>query len=304
MDPTYPRYPSGDPGGLGDTIAGVYRAIDEEIGRMLDLVGADTRCLLIAAHGMGPMYHASWNLPEILKLLGYGRRRSSGTRGEPTRARAAPLNPWRILKMVVPGAWQYRIKAALPARLQNRLVFLWYTGGQRWDGCRAFAIPSNDSAGAIRLSLRGRDHRGLVAPGEEYRRICQDIAAALHELTDPASGRPVVRQVTLTHDVFHGPFLDQLPDITVLWEQGFPWGAVHSPRFGTLRIRRQDARSGSHTSHGFLLLTGPGVPAGIELAGHSIYDVAPTVLEGAGVPIPSDLDGGPLPLRRLGVTVT
>lgn len=301
MDPSHPRHPKEDPEGLGDTIERVYRAIDEEIGQMLALVGADTRCLLVAAHGMGAIYHASWSLPEILELLGYGRRSANGVAGRETEARAARVNPWRILKMVVPGAWQYRIKAALPAVLQDKLLFLWYSGGQRWAGCRAFAIPNNDSVGAIRVSVRGRDRHGLVAAGDAYRRVCQDIAAALGELTDPASGRPVVRTVTLTHEVFHGPFLHQLPDITVLWDQTFPWDSIHSPRFGTLRIRRQDARTGSHTPHGFLLATGPGVPAGVELSGHSIYDVAPTVLEAAGVPLPPDLDGKPLPLRRLAV---
>jgi arylsulfatase A-like enzyme len=43
------------------------------------------------------------------------------------------------------------------------------------------------------------------------------------------------------------------------------------------------------------------VPAGIELTGHSIYDIAPTVLELAGVQAPEDLDGRPLPLHPAAV---
>jgi hypothetical protein len=249
---------------------------------------------------MGPIYHASWHLPEMLGLLGYGRS-ANAQRRPATAGRRARVNPWRMLKMVVPGAWQYRIKAALPAALQDRLLFLWYTGGQRWTGHRAFAVPNNDSVGAIRVAVRGRDRDGAVAPGEEYRRVCRDIVEALGELTDPVTGRPVVRQVTVAHEVFDGPFLSQLPDITVLWEQGFPWDTVRSPRFGTLRTRRQDARTGSHTPRGFLIATGPGLEEGAELRGHSIYDVAPTVLEAAGVPVPPDLDGKPLPFRRLAV---
>jgi predicted AlkP superfamily phosphohydrolase/phosphomutase len=182
----------------------------------------------------------------------------------------------------------------IPRSLQEQLLFLWYAGSQDWNGCRAFAIPNNDSVGAIRISVKGRDRNGTVAPGDEYRRVCQDIADALYELSDPVSNRPVVRRVTLTHDEFRGPFLDQLPDLTVLWNQSFSWDSLHSPRFGKLRLRRQDGRSGSHTPHGFVLLAGQGVPAGVELTGRSIYDIAPTVLEAAGVPIPPDLDGTPL----------
>ena len=301
MDVAHPQHPADDRHGLRDTIERVYRAIDDEIGQMISLAGAPTRCLLVAAHGMGPIYHASWNLSEILDLLGYGRSATGTMPGKAMSVRSARTNPWRILKMIVPGAWQYRIKAALPTSLQDRLLFLWYSGGDQWAGRRAFSIPNNDSVGAIRLSVRGRDRGGMIQPGDEYRRVCQDIAAALGELCDPVSGRPVVRRVTLTHDVFDGPFLQQLPDITVLWEQDFPWDALHSPRFGTLRIRRQDSRTGSHTPHGFFLATGPGVPAGAELRGHSIYDIAPTVLSAAGVPLPPDLDGTPLPLAPVRV---
>jgi len=301
MDPTHPQHPAVDPHDLADSIQRIYRAIDEEIGEMIALAGPGTRCVLVAGHGMGPIYHASWNLSEILDLLGFGRQVVDAARRKDSGERSAPINPWRMLKMTVPGAWQYRIKAALPSRLQEQLLFLWYSGGQRWGGRRAFAIPNNDSVGAIRVSVRGRDYQGLVAPGDEYRRVCESIAAALTELKDAVSGRPVVRRVTLTHNVFSGPFLEQLPDITVLWEQDFPWDSIDSPRFGRLRIRRQDSRTGSHTARGFFIVTGPGIPAGIELHGHSIYDIAPTVLEAASVPLPLDLDGAPLPLHRLGV---
>jgi predicted AlkP superfamily phosphohydrolase/phosphomutase len=301
LDMTHPLHPVEDRHGLGDTIERVYRAIDDEIGQMLSLVGARTRCLLVAAHGMGPIYHASWNLTEILDLLGYGRSGQAAVAGKTTSVRSAKINPWRVLKMIVPGAWQYRIKSALPTSLQERLLFLWYSGGDQWAGRRAFSIPNNDSVGAIRLSVRGRDRQGIIAPGAEYRRVCADIAAALAELCDPVSGRQVVRRVTVTHDVFAGHFLEQLPDITVLWEQDFPWDTVQSPRFGTLRIRRQDSRSGSHTPHGFFVATGPGIAAGVELHGHSIYDIAPTVLSAAGVPVPSDLDGTPLPIANVAV---
>ena len=207
------------------------------------------------------------------------------------------MNPWRILKMVVPGRIQYRIKAMLPQAMQHRLLFLWYAGGKTWSGHRAFAIPNNDSVGAIRVSVRGRDKDGLVQPGAEYDEICRDIAEALEELTDPVSGRRVVKLVTRTHREFEGPFLDNLPDLTVLWDQSFRWESVASPRVGTLRIPRQDARGGSHRPRGFFLATGPGVPAGAVVEGRSIYDIAPTVLEYAGVPTPADLDGRPLPLH-------
>jgi predicted AlkP superfamily phosphohydrolase/phosphomutase len=163
-------------------------------------------------------------------------------------------------------------------------------------------LPNNDSVGAIRISVAGRDQDGLVEPGAEYDEVCRDLSAAFRELTDPETGRKLVLRVTLTHEEFRGPFLDRLPDITVLWDQSFSWDAVHSPRFGTLRVRRQDARSGSHTTHGFALMRGPGVAAGLVLEGHSIYDIAATILDWAGVDAPAHFDGLPFVLKSLANT--
>src|SRR5262249_19930614 len=192
-DPSHPKYQEAAEHGLADTIEQVYRAIDRELGEMIEMVGPETRVMVFAAHGMGPVYHASWNLPEILDLLGYGAKPAIKSTARETRE--ARVNPWRILKMTVPGAWQYRIKAMLPQAMQDQLLFRWSSGGRNWAGARAFAIPNNDMVGSIRLAVRGRDKYGLIEPGEEYRRACQDICQALYELTDPKSERRVVKRV-------------------------------------------------------------------------------------------------------------
>lgn len=295
-DPTHPRYAEAQQSGMGDTVERVYRAVDQEIGEMLDVAGPNTRVMVFAAHGMGPLRHASWNLPEILDCLANGVR--AGSVG--AAPRKASVNPWRWLKMTVPGAVQYWIKDHLPQAGQDFLLFRWYSGGKDWRRCRMFAIPNNDSVGAIRFSVKGRDRFGQIEPGEEYDRVCREVTDALNELRDPATGRPVIKEITCLRERFHGPFVEQLPDLTVLWDQSFHWEAVQSPRIGTLYIGKQDARTGAHSSHGFLVMTGAGVPAGRELHGASTYDIAPTVLEAAGVPIPADLDGNPL---RLSTTV-
>jgi predicted AlkP superfamily phosphohydrolase/phosphomutase len=290
LDPTHPRHDPADTHGLGDTIEAVYRAVDCQVGELLELAGPDARCLVFSGHGMGPIWHASWNLQEILDILGFGKAGVGG--GDHARAAAnARVNPWRLLKMMLPGRVQYAVKAMLPKRLQDELVFRWYAGRRDWAGCRAIAIPNNESVGAIRILVEGRDRHGMVPAGAEYRKACEAIRAALMELVDPLSGRKVARQVTLTHDEFHGPFLDQLPDVTVLWEQRFAWDEVASPRIGRLKLRRQDSRSGSHTPYGFLLARGYGEQPKSELQRATLYDIAPTVLCAAGVEAPAGMDG-------------
>jgi hypothetical protein len=244
------------------------------------------------------MNHASWNLQEMLDRLGFGNTAVKSHGCEDTSAR---VNPWRLLQMLLPGRFQYAVRSLLPRRFRDELIFRWYAGPRHWAGCRAIAVPNNESVGAIRVLVQGRDRHGIVQPGAEYRKICEDIAAALRELVDARSGRKVTLDVTLAHEEFHGPFVDGLPDITVLWDQSFAWHEVASPAIGRLTLRRQDSRTGSHTAHGFLLARGYGESPGTELPRATLYDIAPTVLSAAEVEIPGVMDGRPLFARSSAV---
>ncbi len=290
LDSTHPHSDPTDRDGLRDALQLVYQAIDREIGRMLDLAGPDRRCLVFSGHGMGPIWHASWNLQEILDLLGFGRMTAQPRARE---AQTAGINPWRFIKMALPGKFQYAVKSMLPKAVQNELIFRWYAGPRNWSGCRAIALPNNDSVGAIRLLVSGRDRHGVIAPSD-YRKTCEEIAAALYSLRDPVTGRKVTLQVSPLHEEFDGPFTDGLPDLTVLWDQSFAWDEIDSPVFGRLKIRLQDSRSGSHTPRGFLLARGYGESAGQDLGRATLYDVAPTVLSAADVDQPADMHGRPL----------
>ena len=301
-DASHPRHAEIVAQGLADTLREVYAAVDAAMGKVLAAVGDEVEVFVVAGHGMGPLRHASWNLGEMLDLLGFGREPARSAAADGDAPRRGTTGFWRMLKRRLPGWLQYAIKARLPERWQHELLFRWYADDRDWRGKRAFAVPNNDTVGAIRIALRGRDAAGIVAPGAEYEALCEELVTALTELTDPASGRPVVAEVIRLRDVLHGPYLDDKPDLCVLWEQGFVWDRVHSPRFGTLRIQNQDARTGSHTARGFFIATGRGIPAGRVLDGHSIYDVAPTLLARAGIPLPQDLDGAPIPLASPALT--
>ncbi len=297
LDSTHPHYDPSDRHGFRDTLKCVYQAIDRELSQLLALAGPDWRWMVVSAHGMGPIWHASWNLQEILDSLGFGRIEAKRQVQDEHAARA---NPWRFIKRVLHGRFQYAVKAMLPSAIQNELIFRWYAGSRKWAGCRAVAVPNNDSVGAIRVLVEGRDRYGAV-PAQNYGACCDAIVRALDDLRDPVTGQKVVRQVTLLHREFEGPHTEELPDIAILWDQSFHWDQIESPALGRLKIRMQDNRSGSHTPYGFLLELGYGESPGEDLGRATLYDVAPTVLRAAGFDPPAIMGGRTLFSERSSV---
>ena len=169
---------------------------------MVEAAGPDVRVYAVSAHGMGPLCHASWNLPDMLDYWGYGRESNNVRRPRSHVGEASTFGG--ILRMVVPGRLQYAVYAALPRRLRNKLLFRFYRGNRSWDRCRAFAVPNNDLVGAIRINLKGRDHNGTVEPGMEYEQVCDDICEALAELKDPVTGQPVIKNISRFNENFGG----------------------------------------------------------------------------------------------------
>jgi predicted AlkP superfamily phosphohydrolase/phosphomutase len=295
FDPSDPWHDPRAPGALRMAIPRVYERVDEGIARLIEAAGPDATVLVVASHGMGPKVGGYQLLPELLVRLGLG---SGGG--------FAGARSLRRLQTLVSHA---------PRRIQPTLRRLAECSGMRLlesaAGClldplesprtRAVALPNN-RCGAIRLNLAGREPHGCVAPGAEADAILDELAAELRALRDPRSGEPIVKSVVTAAEAFGPAHHPAVPDLLIDFRTDL--GLVEecvSPRAGRLRVpvyHPNIPRSGDHTVSSRLWLGGPGVPAGAELTGADVLDLAPTVLERLGVPLPSWLDGRPLRLPR------
>jgi predicted AlkP superfamily phosphohydrolase/phosphomutase len=95
-----------------------------------------------------------------------------------------------------------------------------------------------------------------------------------------------VERVARRDESYHGPFVERASDLYVYWngeaslgdpppvvkERGFWWNGDHRPE-------------------GILICKGPGIRKGEEVSGCNVYDLAPTIMHLAGLPVPSGLDG-------------
>jgi predicted AlkP superfamily phosphohydrolase/phosphomutase len=166
---------------------------------------------------------------------------------------------------------------------------MWYRPA--WPKMKAFALPTF-SEGYVRINLRRREAHGVVEPAD-YERVCGEVVAMLNAVTNARTGEPIVERVVRTRrdPLDPDPRLPD-PDLIVLWRNA-PADVVDSPtlgRIGPLPFNR----SGSHVHRGFLLASGPGVPANRQWPEGQALDIAPTILSLVGAPLPAHLDGRPL----------
>lgn len=164
------------------------------------------------------------------------------------------------------------------------------TANVDWGRTRAFA---KGYGGQIYLNVRGREQAGCVEPGDADA-LLDEIAAGLEKLTAP-DGRPLSVQAFRGRDLYSGPHADRCPDLCVQFDE---CRYLTSDLIGLGRlvtpIRDLGFDDGAHAPDGFFAMAGPEVPMLGRFAALHLYDVAPTVLDLLGQPVPSDWEGQPV----------
>jgi predicted AlkP superfamily phosphohydrolase/phosphomutase len=198
------------------------------------------------------------------------------------------------------------MRSWIPYELQLQIEALFPGGGKRiesglqsaqidWSRTKAF---SEEVRGSVWINLQGRDAQGIVAPGAEYEGLRDQIIAAAADLRDPRTGEALIERAYRREELYHGPHANLEPDVVLEARDTVQIFRKRESLRATTPVhvlsRAEMSRadtSGHHLMNGVLMMYGPGVEAGREIAGAQMQDVAPTVLYAMGLPVPSHMDG-------------
>lgn len=263
----------------GEALLSIYRALDRAVARLLRHANEKTQVYVISDHGMGPHTGASYHLADWLEAHGYMIRSRSA------QARASFVGATRrAAKNVLPGLIKEKIKSGIGAervkQLQAAEKDSFYSSID-WEQTTAYTEPGRH---VININLAGRNASGKV-PSSDYETVCDRITRHLSEWTD-AVGTGVVERITRRDEVYSGPFTERASDLYVYWNPaaslGDPPDEVRARGFWW---------KGDHRPEGVLISKGPGVRRGAKLDGATVYDLVPTLMCGATLPVPDGLDG-------------
>ena len=286
MEPTHPEHEE-HAHRFDEAVFDIYRAADEEIGRLLDLAGGDVRVMVLSDHGFGVHSNGPLYLKGLLRAMGLEVPRDPAQKGR-SGALARVL---RTARRMTPRILREQVMASFP-RLVARLQRMHAEADIDYARSRAYTLFTGKSAD-IWLNVRGRDPLGVVAPGEEYDTLAAQLAEALLLATELRSGQPVVERVERREELYHGPHVERAPDLLITWSDEVITSGIRTLFDGREVVVdtpfEEKVFWGQHRRQGFIAAAGPG--AGTVPEGASIYDIAPTVLDLFGVKPPTELDG-------------
>lgn len=295
LDPQHPQHVPEDEDRLRDVILRAYQAVDNAVQSLLNQAGDDVHTCIMSDHGGGGFYEAfftnNWLMDQgLLKIrrTGWSRLRHWLFRMGLTINTLFPLANAIVAKM---GGQKLKRRISPMNQGIGRLSGLFLSEGDiDWSRTKAY---SAGGFGQIRINLRGRHPQGIVAPGDEYESLRDEIIHGLQKVTVPSTGKPYLGKAYKGEELYHGPEFDRLPDIVcVPYDERYVdigLGFISNKQFDRVSIV-----SGTHRLDGIVFLRGPDVQAGVKLQGANIIDLAPTILYLLGLPVPDDMDGGVL----------
>ncbi|WP_049985947.1 alkaline phosphatase family protein [Halobellus rufus] len=295
----------------GDAPDRVYAAIDAEIEATMDAFPPET-VVLVSDHGIGPCSGYEIRPNALLRDRGDVVTTTDGEKpswsdistrrlraGDETDVDSTDDGPSAVERALAAaagvGLTSQRIGTVLRKLRLDGLVLqvvsadLVAAAEETVDFPNSTAYLRDRIELGVRLNLEGREPDGTVGI-DEYRERRADIADAFESLRTP-DGEPAFEAVLPREDVFHGPYVDDAPDLLLVpneFEHTLS-ASIREETFGSPR------EPWTHKRDGIVAVAGSGVdPVPVEDA--HLFDVAPTVLATLGVPVSDRMDGAVLPV--------
>ncbi len=217
QDPTHPLYNEREAAQWGSVINDCFEYLDAFNARLLEkFVDENTTVIVLSDHGFGPLTHAVYLNQYFSQrgILAY-KEQSSNTLSSALRAGVKRLNNPLI------GALKNKVFEALP-QLKSNLHYSMAYGNMDWARTKAYAVGT---MGNVYLNVRGREPEGRLEIGD-YEGARDEVIAAMRELRDPETSKPIFDFVYRREEIYKGDALEDAPDVIGLIDGPYHIAAV------------------------------------------------------------------------------
>jgi predicted AlkP superfamily phosphohydrolase/phosphomutase len=157
-----------------------------------------------------------------------------------------------------------------------------------WERTKAYSVGFT----SIYLNRTGREGKGVVVPADADR-LKQEIAQRLKQYVDPDTGVKPIEEVYDGMQLYYGDRVDEAPDLVIGLKPGYRmgWQTAIGAIGKAICEDNEDKWRGDHLIDAKFV---PGIfLANIPMIDQSprTIDLAPTILDCAGLKVPGDMDG-------------
>ncbi|OSO97485.1 hypothetical protein B9H04_12965 [Halorubrum ezzemoulense DSM 17463] len=277
MDETHPAHTDSQ---YRTAIRDAYKRFDEALENILACFDEPVNVLIASDHGFKPC-HTEVNINALLDewdYLEYELQTSGAILAEAYDHLTKYISP-EIITAVLPDSAQSAAKSRMPKK--DRI-----SDAIDWSGSKAYSFGVMPN---VYLNLEGREKFGQVSQAA-YDGLCDELTEMFLDLDDPQTGKQVFKHVYRRDELYHGPYIEQAPDLVLETNEGF----YCSGNLGTTVFERKTGpmpNSGVHEQAGILIAEGPDIANVERRETDGIADVAPSILHLLGHSVPESIDG-------------
>jgi predicted AlkP superfamily phosphohydrolase/phosphomutase len=288
LDPQHPRHDAAMAAQVKDDIVAYFQAMDACVGQLVQAAGPEATVVVMSDHGGGPFekfFHVNnWLVSQ--GFLKFKRTPLSLVKRALFAVGFTPITALKIVNLLRLGKFRKNVKRGRGRGWMGQLFLS--LRDVDWTRTQAFSIGN---FGQIYINTQSARPQGIVEPGAEYESVRDRVIAQALALRDPESGDAVIRTAYKREELYHGARLPNAPDIILHTDRAKYVSFGHADFGSNQLIEPSIGQTGHHTMDGIVILRGAGIPAGTQLKGANIIDIAPTTLALMSLPVPAEMDG-------------
>jgi predicted AlkP superfamily phosphohydrolase/phosphomutase len=273
----------------------IFKEVDHSVGLLAqEARKREATIILLSDHGMGPQDYTfsinTWlmnqgylrlkegmgrRIKQTLFQLGFTQRRLArlGILFYPLAYRLGAVNSFFD---AVGEGWLARLINSLFLSLND----------VDWKATSAY---SHADVGHIRLNRVGREPEGIVTE-TEAEKLISELMTKLNKVVNPHTGEKLCGDVMRREEIYHGPMLEEAPDIVFLPRDLRTMGSGASG-FYSNHLFDHALMHGNHRMQGVVTAVGEPFRSGFKLTGARLVDLAANILYLLNCPIPKYMDG-------------
>lgn len=261
----------------------IYKMCDEAARLLHDKFGGSV--IIMSDHGAGPNPLGEPHLKSLLAQTGFLKMKTS----EPSRQTLFSRSVGGLFS-VMQGLLSRPLKRFLIANFPGLLNFALTRQNLSdvdWPHTTVYTFIEPT------VNLAGREPQGSVPP-EQRDDYLRRITEILYSVRDTRTGKPAVEKVFRKEEVYTGNFLEDAPDLLIIWKDNLTIENLEFDYQGKKIVTSPhytDHRTGNHKPYGIFFAKGEAVKESCRINTLEITDLFPLTLYLSGCSLPDNIDG-------------